>query len=440
MRMASRRLLAAGMALGLATGVAFGQYGKPKNKPPKDSQEPKILERLKPHDWTLTTTVTVRIDQSHPDSKGMPTTTGFKFDTASVIFPVLVDTASSVTAPTRPAENLEEGRPYAWGRLMLNDQTVDEHPSYLTDYPCGVRLGKWIARDWAGQEVSLEVKLPVTSYQTRFDEKTAALATWPDAWPDAAASCFKAQYWIDADPKKGGGAYDMAPVKDLVKRATAGKDPKAVGPVMLAKVLAMEVMEAIQPSGQGLNFARTGELEGVDLKGAPQTILDGRGSDYDMVCVLAAVYRAAGLPARTVIGLDVGESKADGKKFLGKRGSSELRAWVEFALMDPKDSTLVWVPVDVVRMRKSGSRSRPFNQAWPFFGTNDELDRVIPFAFQFHPPTTVVSHGSPAFWGWLVTPKPPDQVIQTVRFSVITTPVTAEEQRRRREEKENGQR
>ena len=36
--------------------------------------------------------------------------------------------------------------------------------------------------------------------------------------------------------------------------------------------------------------------------------------------VLAAVYRAAGLPARTVIGLDVGDSKSDGKKFLGKKG------------------------------------------------------------------------------------------------------------------------
>jgi len=94
----------------------------------------------------------------------------------------------------------------------------------------------------------------------------------------------------------------------------------------------------------------------------------------------------------------------------------------------------VWVPVDVVRMRRSGSRAKPIDQKWPYFGEHDELDRVIPFAFQFHPPTTVVAHGSPAFWGWLVTPKPPDRVLQTVRFLAITAPVTIEDQRRKQEE------
>src|SRR5581483_8784634 len=147
------------------------------------------------------------------------------------------------------------------------------------------------------------------------------------------------------------------------------------------------------------------------------TLKKGKGSEFDMVCALAAVYRAAGLPARTVIGFDVGQSKTDGRRFLGKRGSSELRAWVEFPLVNPRDNALVWVPVDIVRMRKSSSRAKPLEQRWPFFGDNDALDRVIPFAFQFHPPTTVVSYGSPAFWGWLVMPKPPERVLQAVRFS-----------------------
>jgi hypothetical protein len=135
-----------------------------------------------------------------------------------------------------------------------------------------------------------------------------------------------------------------------------------------------------------------------------------------------------------VIGYDLGNSKTTGKQFLGKRGSSDLRAWAEFALVDPKSGKEIWVPVDVVRMRKSGSRAKPIDQKWNYFGSHDELDRVVPFAFQFHPPTTVVAHGAPAFWGWLVTPQPPERVMQTLRFVGITAPITADDQKRKQEE------
>ncbi|MEX2219231.1 MAG: transglutaminase domain-containing protein [Phycisphaerales bacterium] len=425
--------LAAGIALALLSAPAPAQYGGQRGR---DSEEPRIVARVKPHEWTLTTRVNVRLDQFARDANGMPLTTGFKFDTVSVIFPLIPETASSISAPIEPVEGVERYRPYIKGRLMLNDATVNERPEVLSNYAAGARLGKWTHRDWSGKEMTLEVTLPVTAYQTTFDEKLAMAAGWPDAWPEPAASCMQPQYWIDLDPAKG--PYDMTPIKEFVRRATNGKDPKSVPPAMLAKVLAGEVLRAVNPSaGDGLNFNRTGELEGIDLKGAPQTLLDGRGSEFDMACVLVAAYRAAGLPARTVIGYDVGEGKT-GNRFLGKSGSAELRAWVEFPLLD-KDSKIVWVPVDVVRMRKSGSRPKPIAQRWPFFGEHDELDRVIPFAFQFHPPTTVVAYGSPAFWGWLVTPKPPDRVMQTVRFGAITTPTTAEEQKRRREEERQRQ-
>jgi hypothetical protein len=76
-----------------------------------------------------------------------------------------------------------------------------------------------------------------------------------------------------------------------------------------------------------------------------------------------------------------------------------------------------WVPVDVVQLAKRGGRNQRLEQPWRFFGTMEDLDAVIPFAFQWHPPTTVRAYVRPAFWGWTVWPKTPDDGSQRLRFS-----------------------
>ncbi len=55
------------------------------------------------------------------------------------------------------------------------------------------------------------------------------------------------------------------------------------------------------------------------------------------------------------------------------------------------------------------------------FGNLEDFERVIPFAFQFHPPTTVRSYGSPAFWGWLMLPEAPEGAKQTITFNATST-------------------
>jgi hypothetical protein len=163
----------------------------------------------------------------------------------------------------------------------------------------------------------------------------------------------------------------------------------------------------------------------VELQRIEVTANTGRGSEHDMVVLLAAVYRAAGLPARTVIGFDV-SAKKDKDSFLdnGRGGPQKLRAWVEFCLYDESAQKELWVPVDIVRMRGSSNRVPSMNKPWKYFGTHDEMENVIPFAFQYHPPTTVVGHGAFGFWGWLTTPEIP-RVTQFLRFDAITTPKRA---------------
>jgi hypothetical protein len=124
------------------------------------------------------------------------------------------------------------------------------------------------------------------------------------------------------------------------------------------------------------------------------------------------MYRKCGLPARVVIGLDKREEEKEdeGKSKL----KSKPRAWVEFCLFDEAKNTVNWVPVDPVRLRKATPTPPKLETPWKYFGTHDELRGIMPFAFHFHPPTSVRSYGSPGFWGWLVTPGVPATASQGI--------------------------
>jgi hypothetical protein len=237
-----------------------------------------------------------------------------------------------------------------------------------------------------------------------------------------------------------GAPYDMKSLDRFVDRLTNGKDPKEIKPTELAKWIAGNLVQRFQPSGNGFNASRTGLLEGLDLIGAADAASRMRGSPFDMVCVLAATYRRCGLPCRIVIGYDVGAAKGkDDDNFLDrKRSDLQLRAWVEFALFDEATGNLHWIPVDVVEMRSKRSRlpDKWMENPLEYFGTHDGLDNIIPFAYQFHPPTAVRAYGSPCFWGWGVYGEyaPPGYAWQEVRLSAQTTPSRAgdDQQERRR--------
>jgi hypothetical protein len=89
--------------------------------------------------------------------------------------------------------------------------------------------------------------------------------------------------------------------------------------------------------------------------------------------------------------------------------------------------------VDINRQRSKSSRIVNNMNAWQFFGNNDELDMVCPFAFQFHPPTSVIAHGSVSFWGWLCFPEAP-QATQFLRFNALTTAKTTDTDKLRQQQ------
>lgn len=404
--------------LGLVAGSAVGQELKPDDR---------YIKPGSTNNWTLTVNVTARAWKD-TDEQGMPLNDIWKFDSAAVVFPVIAGTGSSKT----DTGNVK-------GTVRFDDRTAATTFKILTGYPSGTQLGRWDLTEKTGRELGLEVAIPELSWETVYDDAAAEKVPWPSgAWPPVAASALLPEWYIDYGPDERGSMkpYDKKPVDDLLLKWTHGKDPRKVNPAVLAKVLAGEVVGYVQTNSNGLNCNNLGQIEGLDLQGVPITAAKGQGTEFDAACLLVALYRRAGLPARLVVAVEAEDP--DSHKIFKQKDKNKLRAWTEFALYDEAAKTLTWIPVDTTRRRKFSSRVPDWSKPWKFFGTNDELDSMIPFAFQVHPPTTVRAYGSPGFWGWLVMPEPPGRAIQAIWFMAQTTTQRGDDVKKKKEEERSG--
>ena len=101
-----------------------------------------------------------------------------------------------------------------------------------------------------------------------------------------------------------------------------------------------------------------------------------------------ATLRAAGIPARPVIGV-VKELLKD-----ELRETTRWRTWAEFYL--PNSG---WVAFDPNEMRGTGFQYKNLEAAWRGFGTIKELKERIPVAYDFQPEGSLWDW--PPVWGWI---------------------------------------
>lgn len=344
------------------------------------------------------------------------------------------------------------------GSIILDDAVVSAEPKFMTNYQGGVQYARFDAAPGANsytpRKVELQLTLPVSVSKTEFDEKAAMRLPRPSRYPTTVAQWLSPQLYVEQglDPTtRAIVAYDTKAVEVATQRAAnaAGlKDFSTAGVVETARAVTHFVWGAMQLTTAGIsNRQPFGEVPPMrlsrdraftvnDFGGViiqpPVTVLEGqRGSQYDAVALLTAMLRKAGVPARPVIGYDTGSSGNSGRdNDLNNRSSRDgrgIRVWVEFALFDEERNTINWIPVDIAKLMKSSSRPMPLNKPWRYFGTHDELNNVVPFAFHFFPPTDVVSYGAPAFWGWFVTPKAPDNAGQAVMISAAAASKRSED-------------
>jgi hypothetical protein len=400
---------------------------QPVAKPKKDAPLPPptvgpYVKQEQSKDLTLSLMVRVHLDNSTMKTTyrdpfdgrtvELPNITPMKYTTIQFVFPVVPSTASSDLYYNEIK-----------GTLRINGREVDTSPEFLEGYPGPVKLTRWDAVADTGDEarqVQLDMNVGMRSYNTVFDEQAAMSVIFPKTYPPEVAALLKPQLYVELGIDAAGHvrAYYDTLVKDTLSRWLQEEgisDPKSVPPVSLAKTIAGKVWTEIQLSGDGLISMRTGELSGMEILPPAKTLELKRGSEQDVTALMAALYRKAGLPTRTVVGFDV--TSKDGKFLQKSNKNNRLRSWVEFALYDEPNNTLNWVPVDVARMRKVTNRPPTPERPWKYFGTHDELANVTPFAMHFHPPTDVVAYGSPGFWGWFVTPAPAKNAEQALRFT-----------------------
>lgn len=429
--------------------AAPDQKAPPTAVPTGEPKLGKIITRSEDRDALVTINIDVqapseardRARPGVPPSTTLPKEEPFKFTTMGFVFPFVtsasnMDMLGSPQPWTTPgANNAPSSQTIGFrGRLTAADQVVDGEAAILTGYAAGTKLVRfdYVPKDdTAVPEVGLRLVLPVRCYATTYDEKAADAIGWPGAWPKDVASALQPQMFVEKGIDENGEIKDYE--QSGMERALAAylaednlNDPKAIPPARLAKLLTGKVWRDVNISGDGiLRKGRASEIAGISVQAPAVTLSTKKGSAHDASVALVALMRKAGLPARTVIGVDLGYTQ--GKFLEDSRNKGNLRAWVEFALYDQATHTLNWVPVDIARMRKSSNRPPTrLDLPWKYFGTIDEMNAMAPIAFQYVPPTDVATYGNTAaFWGWFVTPKPPAMAEQAISFMTGPIPKTS---------------
>ena len=384
------------------------------------------VTRSDPREWTFRAQVNVQAvswdeivtDPSTGKQAAVPKHENFVFENLWVVFPLIPQTATSV-----PVEN-------GWtGKMRIENRVIADEIQVISNLASGTRLGKLTAKNEDGRTINFEYTTKMTSYKTKLDEVKAAGVLWPKGdWPAQVKSCFQEQLFLDSFPDSntsGSKPMDKDALKNLVDNWLRGagiRDPHDVSPVQLAKFLTGRVSENFQPAGDGLGMSRNGLVQGIALQPIPYTILRGRGSEFDITNLLVAVFRQAGLPARIVISQ---EAAAQDEGFLDASKQGRLRSWAEWCLFDEnleeKKASINWVPADVISLRKASTRVPALDKPWRGFGSLEDSNICAPFAFQFHPPTTVRAYGTPGFWGWMMTPRQPSNASQSILFEASVT-------------------
>ncbi|MEQ9095963.1 MAG: transglutaminase-like domain-containing protein [Phycisphaerales bacterium] len=391
-----------------------------------------VLRQGESRDWTVRFRANIRAWQdagNQGQNRGASYDT-WEFEQATVVVPMLERTSIH-----RVHENTIEMAV----RVNDRDATPARTDPYvrLNNKHAGSRYLGWAIAKGTARDIEVVSTMAMTSYDVTVDDQRAMAVEWPAGdWPEDALSALDPQVGIelglDGEPYEGLDRVARS-MDNVIQRL--GASPKDVPPYLLAKYLTGAVWGHIRSrSGDGLNTARTGEIEGIEIHGVPTTFVRRRGNQFDTCALLVYAMRRAGLPARMVIGI-IADARADDEEVLTQRNNreGEMIAWVEFALVENGRTT--WIPIDLNGMMTSSSRAPDISdlevlrKPWDRFGTIDDTRYWAPFAHHVHPPLTVKAYNSPGFWGIFAEPAEPSRAEQMILFDVTSTPKTAESRR-----------
>jgi len=249
--------------------------------------------------------------------------------------------------------------------------------------------------------VRAELSFRAMSWNARVaDEAAMARITWPRAWPEEIRPALAPDRLSPSDD-----ALFARAVQDAV-----GGRLRLMPPWHAAKHLVRHVIRNVRVSRSDYDtFEREpdylpgsrdlpGCFEGLSLAGALVAGRSGEASPSDLSATCVAVLRAAGLPARMVVGLE--RERADRDVWLPT-------TWLELWL--PR---VGWIPIDPIDVRDGGHLRLDPSESWLGFGNLEDLHDRVRLGSHLHPPTRVPSRppgagrGAPALWTWNPGPQP----------------------------------
>lgn len=353
---------------------------------------PPIVEQSNEHEWTVRIEVNVRRDRRSV----LPGERPHEIDVSllnlrntPVVFPIL----PTSTFHTNDVEKVEL-------RVRLDGRSTPAQMQLTSGYPFGVNLATWTIAEFTGYRFSFEIEQNITAYSIKVRHDIAQGLDWPDRWPGDVREALEPELFIESDDP------------DLVKlvKSWTRDNVRSVPPYLAAKAITGQVIEYVQPSGRTWLNDRHGRFAGFDLTGAKHVLETRRGTANDLISFHVACLRAAGIPARPVIGLHARKN--------------EFKVWTEFYLHDVERDEGVWLPIDFMTLRGHSSRAHPLDRRWPGFAEMEDTELLAPLSYHFHPPTAARSAGAPALWGF--DPRPTaEPAEQYLAWQIYGTPQRA---------------
>ena len=342
------------IAFALATITVLCGMSPPSGRPPIGplrSVEPKLYDL----NFSVVLRAPVRTDQ--------PTQDHYNLEHTPIVMPILfLGTYNRVDSESVAAQ------------LWLDNRSARPALELKSGYPYGLTLGILNIERFNGQEIRWQIGYRVQVWSSQINDEDAAKVPWPEEWPKEVKDGLQPQMYVESND----------PIfKDAVEQCSQGR-LRSVAPYIAAKELVRYCIAQLNVSGDGTDRGNYNTLRGMTMVGAREAAAKGLGSPHDLVCVCVAMLRAAGIPARPVVGVEEGKS-----------GQPTFVSWGEFYLPEAG-----WIPFDPMAMRGKAVRTMDVRKPWPEFGTLEDLNLRLPLAYHFIPPATVESPRSPAVWAW----------------------------------------
>lgn len=303
------------------------------------------LRRTESRLWEVTLNLNLPAISKHDDSE------------EAVIVPVsTLDTWWQVDPRSFRARVLVDLTPYpAAGALMSVTQNS------MGDSFAEVPLPKVIE-----ERAQLDLTWTVETWSCELNEELASRTVWPQAWPE------DVQRWRQPSPGIESGSPAL---KATVARMFNGF-PEGIPPVYAAKELIRAGSRALRNAGHVEGSSTGAQRRGIPVWGCASALESQLGGAADLVCITIAYLRAAGFPARPVIGIVQGSR---GSKSSSGRHSDSLELWGEVYLPDAG-----WVPFDPNEIRGGISTETPADKQWDGFGTDRDWNQRVPITHELH--------------------------------------------------------